>query len=126
MALISAIFLIVVLAALGLYAVRIGGSEQQTANASLLNSRAAAAALSGLEYASYKAAPAGGGPAVCGNQTLNPGGALAGFTVTVTCQQLQVAAGQDVFKLTATARFGVYGRPNYAARTLTRTLSNIP
>jgi len=114
MALIAALFLIVVLAALGIFAVRIGGAQQQTVNLGLLGDRAVAAANAGIEYGANRALVQG----ICANATLNLNqAALTGFTVTVTCTP---AGGQ--FNLVSSASRGAYGSPDFVWRRATRTV----
>src|SRR5712671_2544266 len=83
--LVPTIFLIVVLATIGVLSVRISLGQQQTVNLSLLSSRALAAANSGVEWAAYDSTQA---IRICNSTsttlTLSQGG-LAGFTVKVTC-----------------------------------------
>jgi MSHA biogenesis protein MshP len=107
-ALIAALFLIVVLAGLGIVAMRIGNAQQQTINLNLLGDRAVAAATSGIQF---------GAAGVCSPKTtLKPNeGALAGFTLVVTC----VTAGPQR-TITSTATSGVYGSPDYVFRSLKR------
>jgi MSHA biogenesis protein MshP len=114
MALIAAIFLIVVLAALGMFAIRIGGAQQQTINLGLLGDRAVAAANTGIEYAAYQATQQGvckGWPKFTLNQE-----ALNGFTVKVTC----TSPSAGVFTYVSTASSGVYGSSDYVYRQVTR------
>lgn len=116
MALIAALFLIVVLAALGMFAIRIGGAQQQTVNLGLLGDRAVAAANSGIEYGANRAIVAGN----CTNYptfNLNQA-ALSGFTVKVSC----VPAGGGKFDMVAFASSGTYGSPDYVSRSVTRTV----
>lgn len=116
MALIAALFLIVVLAALGMFAVRIGNAQQQTVNLGLLGDRAVAAANSGMEYGIYRQLNTG---CVSANATINLNqAALAGFRVVVTCTP--VAGGK--FDIVASASSGTYGSPDYVFRSVTRTV----
>ena len=131
-ALIAALFLIVVFAGLGLYAARIADSQQQAANLSLLNSRALAAAESGLEYGAYQALVGIGNCASqpAGTSTtlnLNQGG-LRGFTVVVTCSSYtyHIAPNYDAYLLTSSATYGAFGSAHYVARQLTRWVNNAP
>jgi MSHA biogenesis protein MshP len=129
-ALLAALFLIVVLAMLGLFAVRVGAAGAQDVTATLMESRALAAARSGIEYGAYRALMAsscnvpGGVPSFSVNVPLTQG-ALAGFTVNVTCIGSN-HSGYRTYEVTATARRGTYGTADYVARTVTRTLSNGP
>mgnify|MGYP006293878967 CR=1 FL=1 len=92
--LISAIFLLVVLAALGAFMVTFTGLQQGTVQADVLGVRAYYAARSGADWAIYRALDpdntiALGAPptfAACPNGTLNTmGGSLSPFTVEVSC-----------------------------------------
>jgi MSHA biogenesis protein MshP len=122
MALIAALFMIIVVAALGVFALRIGANEQQTANLELLTFRAAAAAESGLEYGSNRA--------FNGSCAANTALAVSNIAVTVVCNPptTHVINGvtYSVYTLRATAVAGVYGTPDFVQRTLTRRVTNIP
>jgi len=131
-ALIAAIFVILVLAALAMFAVRIGATQQQTADYALLNARAQLAADSGIEYGINQALPPHGScPAAA--TTLNPGAAgLKGFAVVVTCSVTnhQIGAAPPTtyhaYALTSVAQLGTYGTSGYVARTATRTVNDAP
>lgn len=123
--LVAALFLIVVLAMLGLFAVRVGASGEQDVTAQLLGSRALAAARSGIEYGAYRAMVANTCIVPFNVNVPLTQGALAGFTANVTCVRSN-HSGYFTYEVTATARRGVYGTADYVARSLTRTLSNGP
>lgn len=114
--LVSAIFLIVVLAGLGVVAVRLNVIQQQTTTAELRGAQAFHAAKSGVAWAAYRALNAG----VCATSTLNlTEGATAGFSVTVQCSQTSYMEGTSttrVFVFDARAVGGVYGGPDYVSR----------
>lgn len=87
---VTAIFLLVVLAGLGAALVTISTSQNQSSAMDVLGSRAYQAARAGVEYAAYY---------VINNSTCPPlplptspplGGTLAPFTVTVTCTSTPV------------------------------------
>jgi MSHA biogenesis protein MshP len=128
--LVSALFLIVVVAALGAFAVRIGSGQQHTVNLALLSSRALAAANAGVEWAAHRALPPAGGPGACANGVLNLAeGALAGFTVTVTCAATNHAEGAGtttIFAIESFAQFGTYGSPDYVSRRVRARFTNAP
>ena len=106
-----------VLAGLGMFAVRIGGTQQQTINLGLLGDRAWAAANSGIEFSAFRAFSAGN--CLTANATFNlTDTALAGFRVQVTCTPM--AGGQYTF--TSFADRGTYGSPDYVSRRLIRTM----
>jgi MSHA biogenesis protein MshP len=115
--LVAALFLMVVLAALGLFAMRVGGAQQQTVNLGLLSDRAVAAANSGIEYGAYQVVVA---KSCMPNypKIFNQAG-LVGFTADVQC----VPVGAN-FDLTATASSGVYGSLDYVSRTVTARCSS--
>jgi len=87
--LISAIFLLVVIAALGAFAVTLSTTQQQNSVADVLGVRAYQAARAGIEWAAYGVAQTAPGTKWTGcvpTTTLTGlGGTLAAFTVTVTC-----------------------------------------
>jgi len=123
-ALIVALFLIIVVAAFGVFALRIGVNQQQTASLGLLASRGTAAALSGLEYGSNRVFNNQCAPSV----TLPVG--IDDFTVTVWCSgptdHTIGLATYQVYDLTSRAVHGVYGTPDFVPRTRERRVSNIP
>jgi MSHA biogenesis protein MshP len=136
--LIAAIFLIVVLAALGAFAVQVAMAQYQSANVEFLEARAQAAAQAGIEYGSNQTlhrSPAPCASANTSNTLTLTGGALKGFAVTVTCAATvhQIYSGPpptahpyEVFTLSATASRGTYGEPDYVARTVTRNVNAPP
>ena len=115
-ALVAAIFLLVVLASLGVYIVRISGVQQQTVNVALLGARAFEAAVSGMEWGAFQALDSG----ACTTTTLNlTEGGLAGFDVDVTCSSSAHTESGNVYNLyliDVEARNGVYGTPDYVSR----------
>lgn len=114
--LVSAIFLLVVLAGLGVYAVRINTLQQQTVTAGLRGAQAFHAARTGVAWGAYRALNAG----TCAAATLNlTEGATAGFRVSVQCSQsthTEGAATVRVFVFDVRAEAGVYGGPDYVSR----------
>lgn len=125
--LIVTLFVILVLAALGVFAVRIGVTQQQTVDFALLNARAQAAAASGIEYGANQALKVG---ACLPSKTLNPSApGLTGFSVTVTCRpSMHTVSGANYWSyvLTAVAQRGVYGTPDFVQATRTRSVNNAP
>lgn len=116
--LVSAVFLIVVLAALGTFAVRLAAVQQQSTNAAIRATQAMLAAQSGIDWAAHRALNAG----VCSAATLSLTEAGAnGYNVSVTCtQSAHVEAGTtvNVYRIEALAQSGVYGGPDYVSRRL--------
>ncbi len=117
---VMAIFLIVAIAALAAAAVSVGRATSDSTNGLLLRDRTEAAAEAGLEWAIYRLRVQSIPCTTVNGQQLALGlGALRGFTVTVSCLR---ATNQNVFDVTAFAQQGIYGRPDYASRTLTRRI----
>ncbi len=102
---ITAIFLIVVLAAFGAFAVSMFRVQQTSAALDELGSRAYQAAQAGIEWGAWQVLQ---GPGTCAAATGNLAlpGSLSGFTATVTCASTShTEAGNPVtiYQLTATA-----------------------
>lgn len=114
-ALVPALFLIVVLAALAAFGVRIYGASQQTVVLSLSGARALSAARAGIEWGAARAL---GGSCVGGTLSLTEG-ALAGFAVSVSCVATSFSeAGRSVvvYDIQAIASQGDYGSPDFVSR----------
>lgn len=142
--LVTAIFLLVVIAALGVFAVTLSTTQQQSAALDVTGSRAYQAARAGVEWGAYQIIRSGvaGGvfTAACqtGGAQSQPGalpGTLAGFTVTVECSATsydeagRTAVGGNplwVYRLTSSAS-GVAGAqtgsPDYVERQMTVTIA---
>lgn len=123
--LVAALFLIVVVAVLGVFAVRIGSGQQQTVNLALLSARALAAANSGIEYGANRALA---GTCTTATVNLTEAGA-AGFTVDVTCDaqtHSENGATVSVYRVDATAYAGTYGMPDYVSRHVYATFTSVP
>jgi MSHA biogenesis protein MshP len=130
-ALIAAIFLIVVLALLGLYMVSLTGVQQATTSQAISTARVYYGAKAGLDWGIYQAiAPTVSACSAPFNTTLAPITGLGGITVTVTCTCTFTSAANcntstnSVYYLTSTATFGTYGSANYAQRVLEATVTN--
>jgi MSHA biogenesis protein MshP len=123
-ALIPALFLIVVLGALALVAIRVGIGQQQAVTMSLEESRALAAAQAGIEWGAYEAVNG----SCAASTTLNlTEAALNGFAVQVTCSAATFtngAATNSSYVLKSTATTGTYGQPGYVHRVVSGTYSN--
>ncbi|MFQ5659793.1 MAG: hypothetical protein ACE5GZ_05160 [Gammaproteobacteria bacterium] len=128
--LIAAIFLIVVVAALGTFMVTIGTTQQQTSLFSVLGTRALFAADSGMQWAIHFV--------VTNNACLIPpndsftlvGGAAAGYDIKLGCAVTNVDEGPDnynVFQLSATgSRGGVFGAQDFVSRTIRASVTTAP
>jgi MSHA biogenesis protein MshP len=127
-ALIPALFLIVVLSALAVIAVRVGTGQQQAVTMSLEESRALAAAEAGIEWGAYQSLDNGS----CTASTVLglTEASLSGFTVTVTCAATSLINGAPPappgtsYVLRSTATRGTYGQPGYVRRVVSGTYTN--
>jgi MSHA biogenesis protein MshP len=123
-ALIPALFLIVVLGALAVVAIRVGSGQQQAVIMALEEARALAAAQAGIEWGAYQAVNGN----CAANTTLNlTEAALNGFTVVVTCTATSFANGaatSSSYVLKSTATTGTYGQPGYVHRVVSGTYTN--
>jgi MSHA biogenesis protein MshP len=122
--LIVAVFLLVVLAGLGAFAVRLTLMQQQTVNSALLASQAFHAARSGVSWAAHRALNGGW----CGatSLTLTEAGTV-GFSVDVACSQSTHIEGGttiDIFTINVLAESGSYGEADYVSRRLEAKITN--
>ncbi len=132
----TAIFLIVVLAAIGAYMVTISGVQQTTPVSAVQGSRAFHAAKSGVEWAVFRILAAGPGnyATTCQNTvnannfTLNQPG-LNDFSVSLDCVSTPHSEGGDnldVISITATATFRSLGDPDFVRRVINATVTPPP
>jgi MSHA biogenesis protein MshP len=123
---ITAIFLLVVMASLGAAMLTFSSVQQATGALDLQGIRAYQAARAGVEFGVYKVLRPG--VASCGSTTLTLSGSLAAFTNSVDCSASVVyTEGSNtvtVYSLTSTAKSqGVPGSANYVERRLTVSVS---
>lgn len=109
--LVSAIFLLVVIAALGTFAVTLSTSQQQSSALDVMGARAYQAARAGIEWAAFGVSQTAPGVQWAGcAPTTNLGalgGTLAPFSVVVTCTASSFVEGTSTFwiyDVTATAK----------------------
>lgn len=125
-ALVTAIFILVVLAGLGAAMVTISTSQHTTVAMDIQSARAYQAARAGIEWGAYQALqtplPAGFTcpvlPAAAASYAMAP---LTGFATTVTCSATTHSEGANtvtMFALTSTATYGTVGTSDYVARQL--------
>lgn len=81
---ISAVFILVILAVLGISITFMAGTQRSASTLDLLGTRAYHAARAGVDWGAYQALVNGVCPAPT-NLTFPAGSSLAGFTTTVTC-----------------------------------------
>ena len=125
-ALVPTLFLIVVVAALTAVALKVGIGQEQTVSMALQQARALAAARAGIDWGAYTALY---GTGTCaGTTTLNlTEGALAGFTVVVTCTAIPYTDGSNTYQsysLSAAATLGSYGTTGFVQRVVRATFTN--
>lgn len=122
--LVSAIFLLVVIAALGTFAVTLSTIQQQSAALDVQGARAYQAARAGIEWGAYQALRNSSCLATTPLAALP--NTLANFTVTVTCTSAattEAGAPVTMYQLTSIATQGVVGTPNYVERQMTVTIA---
>lgn len=140
--LVAAIFLLVIIAGLGVFMLSVYSTQRATANQDILGTRAYHAAKAGLEWGSFQilspentdpAAPPVA-PATCAAATGTPvfAGALTGFVVNVTCAMTDTTEGKNtirVYQLTSTAVYpavltvGTLPGPDYVERRLVASVA---
>jgi MSHA biogenesis protein MshP len=121
-ALLSAIFLMVVLVSLGAAMAVMSSTSQNTASKSLQTAKVYYGAKAGLEWGIQRAVA----QATCGAAGFTLAqGALNGVAVQVTCVQQTTHGGANVvYYLTSTATIGAVGGLDYAERRVEATVSN--
>jgi MSHA biogenesis protein MshP len=124
----AAIFILVILAGLGAYALNITSVQQSTSTQDVQGSRAYQAARAGVEWASYQVlAPGTANLANCPASPITL--TIDSFTVVVSCTRSADYFEQDsdhtiaMYDITSTASFGVVTTPNYIQRQIQLTLS---
>jgi MSHA biogenesis protein MshP len=125
---VTAIFLLVVLAGLAVFAVRIGVLQQQTVTAALRGSQALHAARSGVAWGTYQALAADSCSAPTSTLNLTEGGTV-GFRVTVNCSKSAHTEGTSalcVFVFDVRAEGGAYGGPDYVSRRVQAKIVDTP
>lgn len=120
----SAIFLLVILAALAAYMTTLSRTSHLSSALDVQGARAHQAARAGIEWAAWQVVDPQGlqpVPVPCppspSNVTL--GGTLAAFTVNVTCTRMLVVDGAEqiaVYTLTSTATSGAPGSVDFVSR----------
>lgn len=125
---VSAIFLLIVMASLGAFMVTFSTVQHTTSMQDLEGSRAYQAARAGIEYGLYQVLVPAGGPNCAAATTLTWGGALSGFTNTVECSASAVftegTTTSTVYTLTSTAvNQGVVGSTTRVERQIQATVS---
>ncbi|MCU6432697.1 hypothetical protein LPB67_02760 [Undibacterium sp. Jales W-56] len=136
--LVAAIFLLVILSALGTFMLSLSTMEQANSTQDLFGSKAYQAAKAGIEWGTYQIMypentnPASGSfttqyacPATPANITTLAGG-LNKFTVKVQCQSTSLPEGGNlitVYQITSTATFGTAPAVNSVERQIAATVN---
>jgi len=128
MAIVTAIFLIVVLAGLGLAMSSISNVQQDTENKSVLAAKVYYGARAGLDWGIQQAVA---GSSCAASTNWGPGtnpmqGALSDVSVTVTCTSTTYTGTNKVYYFTSNATVGTLGGVGYAQRQLEAAVSNVP
>jgi MSHA biogenesis protein MshP len=125
-ALVPALFLLVIVGALGLVAVRVGTGQERTVVMGLMQARALSAANSGIEWGAYNATKLGS-CAASTTLTLTEA-SFTGFSVVVACTATTFTNGggttSSSYVINAIATSGTYGQPAYVRRTVSATFTN--
>lgn len=124
--LVSAIFLLVIVALVAAYALSIGTSQRADTTLALVGKRADLAARSGMQWGVGRVLQDNACPA---NTSFSPAGTgLSLFSVAVSCTSSTVTEGATtyaLYNLTVTATLGSEGSEDFARRTLSAQVSGI-
>lgn len=125
--LVSAVFILVVLAALGTFMVSLSGSQHLTAAGAAQGARAFYAARSGVEWGAARAI---NGPS-CIATTPVALPAYAEFNVTVTCEatpHTESGVGYSLYRISATVTpvAATLGEQGFVSRTVQLIVSDAP
>ena len=124
--LITALFLIIVVALLSLYMVNFRTIQQSTVVFGLQGARAMQAVQAGLEWGIYDSITNGNCAASAFTAT---GAALNAFTINTSCAlstHLEGVTPINTYRLTSTAQTGTYGTLDYVYRSMQATVSIQP
>lgn len=132
--LVTAIFLLVVLSALGTMMVTFFAAQQQSSALDVMGSRAYQAARAGIEWSAYNVSVTAPGSQWAGCATVpsplftagSLSGTLSPFTVTLTCGSVSAVEGAStiyIYNLTSTATAGGSpGNTDYVERSISVTM----
>ena len=102
---ISAIFLLVVIAVLGAYIASVSTTQHSTATLDLQGSKAYQAAYAGIQFGAYQVIQNGG---ACATTSIVLTGVLSGFAVTVQCTNstpvgyVEGSTTRNIYKIVST------------------------
>ncbi len=132
-ALVSGVFILVTLATLGAFMVKISGMQQTSSALDVLGTRAYHAARSGIEWGAYQVTTGTNGSpfaqacaAAQQSQAITLAETLAEFTVTVNCEGFVDQEGGKtvtIYQITSTAHRGTINSAHYVERQLQATMA---
>lgn len=118
-ALVTAIFILVVLAGLGAAMVTISTAQHTTVALDVQSARALQAARAGVEWGAYQVLQVTNACPASPATLTYAGTPLSGFTTTVTCSVTVHSEGANnvsLYVLSSTATYGAVGSADYVAR----------
>jgi MSHA biogenesis protein MshP len=129
--LITAIFLLVVVALFSGYMVNLRSVQQATLVYGVQGARAMQAARAGIEWGIYKAISSVPDPiCLAASGDFSGSGAISDFRINVTCVassgHFEGSVEIKAYRLTSTAETGTYGTLDYVSRRLQATISSVP
>ena len=122
---VAAIFLVVVLAALGSYMVAFSNTQQLTSALDTQGTRGYWAARAGIEWVIGNVGESGSPPACPTSPTTLNGGFDGGFTVDVTCVRVdytESGSTRYMFSFRSVATAGTSGSPGFAERSISASM----
>jgi MSHA biogenesis protein MshP len=127
MALVTALFLLIVLTVMAAAMVSLSNVAHDTTIKSLQAAKVYYGAKAGLEWGIQQAVPSSPPACPASPTVLNLNQqALAGVSVTVTCASSTHGGTNTVYYLTSIATISALGNPDYAERRMEATVANIP
>ena len=122
---VSAIFLLVVLSAMGAFMLTFSNVQQMTSMQDLQGAKAYQAARAGIDWGAYQILQNNG---ACAASTAVPlGGNLTSFSLVVNCTAYgpyyEGTTAVSLYQVTATANFGAVGSTTYLERQLQATIA---
>jgi MSHA biogenesis protein MshP len=130
--LVTAIFLIVIVALVAAFMVSIGSIQSATSAYAIVGARAQFAAVSGLEWGIHQVLSNPGAPSCFASPTsfTLSGGGAANFVVTLACAVTPTvtegASQYVVFNIDVVAESGAPGSADYFSRRLSAAVSTAP
>jgi MSHA biogenesis protein MshP len=123
--LVSAIFILVIMASAGAFMVSLGGVQRTTATQALQSSRAYHAAHSGIEWGVFQVIDTSSCPG--GTMFVLSEGGLIGFATAVSCTSsvhTENGVSATIYQITSIATYGAFGTPDYVRRRLQVTVTD--